>query len=127
MIFAAGLAEQKSGKCDRGLMPGRVLFFGVPVHLETKCVRINSTFSVACSVGTHDFCAREMESRGQDRVCGCPCDDDKQPPPSSDLMGFVHAIPRVFLALSRTHRAGLGFRLRAPFLWISAMPTGAES
>jgi hypothetical protein len=59
---------------------------------------MNSTVSFACLAGTHDFCAREWKNQGEARTCGCRCHQDLQPAPPSDLMDFVQAFRRVFLA-----------------------------
>ena len=46
------------------LLLGRVLFFGLLMHLERRCIMNNSNASLACLAGIHDFCARRWKDGG---------------------------------------------------------------
>ena len=58
----------------------------------------NSTVSFACLAGTHDLCAHQWKNDGGARTSGCQCHEDPKPAPPSDVMDFVSAFRRVFLA-----------------------------
>ena len=85
-----GIVPLRSPRWMNAQFPARMAMH--QTHDYTPC------FRYLCSAGTHDLCARERRVDGRDRVCGCPCHNDKQPRPPSDPMDLVRAFWRVLLA-----------------------------